>query len=240
MTCDKLFTNGKNNDLRKGFTKYNFIDKIQNVNETVSEHKNKNIFRIEKKTDCLDTKKDFLVRINAFKCINSGHLLMDINATIKIVTYYGEIEIISISAGYCKSCKKYYILESEYQSLKKRGTLICRIVENNIFISKEHEGHLVLNQESLLHILGYNVNAKDDFSETHRHLVLKTILEDNLLSKFEIINHIDYLINRGRNNPLLANAISKWEADRSFVRLYDVKNDGVTVNSITQNIYHKK
>ena len=67
--------------------------------------------------------KDFLIRTNVFKCMHSHHNIENIDATV-CVDNDGKKQSVQISAGYCKQCNIYFIMESIYQELKRRGIIL--------------------------------------------------------------------------------------------------------------------
>ncbi len=72
--------------------------------------------------------KDFLIRTTLYQCTSGQHALKDIWASVKILTPSGDVEETQIQAIYCKECKQYFILESEYIDLVRRGIPICKVV----------------------------------------------------------------------------------------------------------------
>ena len=69
---------------------------------------------------------------------------------------------------------------------------------------------------------GYNVSQVEGLSTVRRQKILAVMIDNNILSKSEIISYLDFFINQraGRRNMELA--ISKWEADREFVEQYRI------------------
>lgn len=63
--------------------------------------------------------KDFVVRVNVFKCMHSKHKIENVVAMINIDDN-GKKMPIKISAGYCSQCKIYFIMDSTYENLRKR------------------------------------------------------------------------------------------------------------------------
>ena len=72
--------------------------------------------------------KDFVIRVNIFKCMYNQHKIDNVVAMINIDDD-GKKKQIKISAGYCSQCKIYFILEFTYQNLKKKGMILCRITD---------------------------------------------------------------------------------------------------------------
>lgn len=94
-----------------------------------------------------------------------------------------------------------------------------------------------MEAESLMHMLGYNVSSVYDLSDKQRWCILDNIVSSKIMTKAQIIAHLDYLIKRSSGNTSFYTAISKWERDRSHVRdlsLVDIPTYGV------KSIHNKK
>ena len=129
----------------------------------------------------------------------------------------------SIPAAFCAICNHYYILEYDYRRIKKIGHPICRIAEQKY----DTDGNLIffddLKDESFLHFLGYNVKASNNMLADERQQLLLDIVENKIMSREEICDHLDFLIRRNRNNPLFDEAVPKWMEDRDFMAGYNLE-----------------
>lgn len=74
------------------------------------------------------------------------------------------------------------------------------------------------NLESILHQEGYTVAQKENLSDYERQHILKSVINRNLMSKWQIIEHIELQISLRRNNRMYNIAVSKWERDLAFLR----------------------
>ena len=74
------------------------------------------------------------------------------------------------------------------------------------------------NLESVLRQEGYTVSQKEDLSDLERQSILKNVINRKLMSKWQIIEHIELQISLRRNNRMYNIAISKWERDLAFLR----------------------
>ena len=68
-----------------------------------------------------------------------------------------------------------------------------------------------LANESLLMQYGYNVSEMEGLSSIQRHNILSVIIDNNILSKSEIISYIDFFISQRRTMENMKTAILKWE-----------------------------
>ena len=183
---------------------------------------------------------DFLTRMSTKRCIVAGHDLLDVQAQVKVL--YKDYTIIEerIPATYCKTCEKYFILETDYQLLKNKGTILCNVVEETYW-SNDHKGFYIVNNESLLFKMGYNVNAINNLDSRERQKILGTAMINKMMTRTEVLSHLDYLIRRSQGNVSLANAVNKWKEDRAFVRNFqEAVNTQYVVNSIRHRNYKKK
>lgn len=165
--------------------------------------------------------KDFVVRANVFKCMHNKHKIDNVVAMINIDDN-GKRKQIKISAGYCSQCKIYFIMDSTYQNLKKKGMVLCRVTDEKNYMKSGYINGMKLAQESLLMQYGYNVSQTEGLTTTGRQKILAVIIDNKIMSKSEIISYIDFFISQRSSNSRMEVAISKWEADREFVENYKI------------------
>ena len=183
---------------------------------------------------------NFLIITSTRRCASKGHDLQDINARIRILTKTGKIMEVITPAIYCSSCKRYFLLEQDYERVLKYGTPICRTITIESYI-KIRDGKLQYNDESLLHSLGYNVNAQEGLTDRERQRILSIVIDEGAMHKSEVLSFLDYLIRRSTSNPRLENARGKWSRDRQFVSQYKrTPRQNVEVESITIRKYKHK
>ena len=180
---------------------------------------------------------DFLTRSSLHRCTSEGHRMVDIKAEVKLLKPGYIVEKETVPAVHCLDCHKYFILESDYQSLSQKGTILCNVVEESYWSSKNKNGFYVMNAESLLHKMGYNVRSNNDLSERDRHRILKAVIDNDILTSSEIISHLGYLINRSKNRASFENAISKWSTDRDYV--WNLSKNKNTATYEARSITHK-
>jgi len=109
-----------------------------------------------------------------------------------------------------------YLMDSTvYKSLVAQyGFPICD------YVSRNRNGYSELNEESKLHILGYNVGDSEGMSDAQRQSLLAELVELGFLQVYEIVNHLDFLIrlNGGRSQK----SIQRWNADKEFIMNYRI------------------
>lgn len=187
------------------------IYKAQKVTQKDIIHQNDNTIRV----------KDFVVRRTTFKCMNQNHKLKNIDGLIGVINKNGDIQQFKISAGYCANCNTFFIMESTYQNLKMKGTPICRIsdekayLKNNVLVNGMH-----LAQESILMQYGYTVSQGEGLSDARRRKILAVLVDNEILTRSDIIGYLDFFINQRQYQHKYEKAIAKWESDREFISGY--------------------
>lgn len=167
--------------------------------------------------------KDFVVRRTTFKCMHEGHALQNIDGIVEIINDKGNIIQTRVPAGYCPNCNVFFIMESTYQRLKMKGTPICRISDEKTYMKGNiYANGMRLAQESVLMQYGYSVSQQEGLSANRRSKILAILIDNDILTRTEIISYLDFFINQRKNNPKYEKAIEKWEMDREFVSEYKV------------------
>ena len=185
--------------------------------------------------------KNFITRVNVYGCVNEKHKLIDIRCRVKILNRNGKVEDHIVPGAYCETCEKYFLLENEFQRLKLKGILVCKVVEQDYWLTVGNQkGYMNLNKESLLHILGYNVNAQMDLSKMQRWGLLEVIVDEGIMTVTEIQSHLQWLIKRSGSNRNFEDARFKWEMDYKHISDYkSSKRPVVDVKEIKRTNYSK-
>ncbi len=184
-------------------------------------------------------RKDFVVRTNIFRCISEEHHLEEVLGIINVVQANGNVVEETVTAAYCKECKCYFLMRSEYERVVKKGILMCHMIERDEFM-KYGLKYSHLAGESILMRNGYNVKATVGLTDIQRQTILANIMDNHILTASQIISFLQMFM--AQKNGLLSykNAVDKWDADLQFVRLYreDSKRK-VFISSITKTAYRK-
>ena len=166
-----------------------------------------------------------ITRVTLFKCTKNNHKLTDICCCVRILKENGEESVEKIPGGYCKECDRYFILEEDYKQLKQKGLLLCRVVEADYWVTQGKEmDYSQLKTESLLHMMGYNVNVVENLTVQQRQGLLKFIVDEGILTVAEIRSRLRWLINRGSKTPRMWKAVLKWKSDSDFLKQYGLDN----------------
>lgn len=127
---------------------------------------------------------------------------------------------IKLNVEYCTECKKFFLEYSIFEQYRERfGALIgnLQLVKNG-----EFTGGYELADESPLHIIGYNVGQKDDFSNIERQYILARVLYGKIMTKAEVVKYLSFFIRRNGAKNGNERALTKWKEDLVFVQEYDI------------------
>lgn len=179
------------------------------------------------------TQKDFVIKTSIFRCINKDHTLEEILGDITIVTPDGQNSEKTVPATLCSECNCYFILKSEFDNLTATGRLLCQIVESEEYYKTGLPNQQQGTGESILMRNGYNVKKNNGLTQEQRQIILKNIVDCNILSPHKIASYLSAFIAQKQNLTHYLGAVEKWNSDRNFILNY--KNDSkdhVDVNSI--------
>lgn len=57
-------------------------------------------------------------------------------------------------------------------------------------------------------------------TDAQRRKILSSMVDNNLLTRNDIISYFDFFINQHHGQPKFEKAIDKWEADKDFISEY--------------------
>lgn len=160
-----------------------------------------------------------IVLSNTIKC-SINHKTKDIIAKLPVLNEEGQISYLEVSASYCFNCKRFTILKDDFLEIK--DIIICKVIDETVtdsLISDNSEFN-INSKDSILTQYGYNVQAKKNLSEQQRHIILSSLIEAQIMSRREVMEHISTLIERGNKIPLWKAATQKWKDDKNFVSEY--------------------
>lgn len=142
------------------------------------------------------------------------------------IDYYAKIEDIGtgrkheILVAYNLKNNRYYISETYLRYLHKKK------IYPNAIISACNEGTLPLitpdfNDISRLAMYGYSV-GKNGLSIDERRKIIRHVIDNKIMRKYEIIEHLQGLINlrAKREDADFTVAISSWQSDIIFINEY--------------------
>lgn len=162
------------------------------------------------------------------KCIRDKHNMVCANAHIE--TASGETAVLNVNC--CLNCNRFYISHDEYtRYLEKYKSLLTRIVlvdenGNSAFASS-------LAVESTLKLCGYSVSQEKGLTIKERSVLLASIIHNGIVSKPDVIQHLNWLIRMNGKKAGNMIAKEKWEEDLAFVRSLDT---AAQANSVIRTV----
>lgn len=186
----------------------------------------------------------FLTRSNLNCCVSHHHNLADIYGRVSVVME-DKTRDVRFPAVYCQTCDKFFVLEHVYEWLQSKGRVLCRIVTNEYWASKQvcinddrSTDDIYGDLESHLHFLGYNVNSQIGLSKAQRRHILRRIIVNKQMTRAEIESHLSYLIRRNQYNYNFQKAINKWYDDLLFIENLDLSYSRIPMMELRINKYH--
>ncbi len=159
------------------------------------------------------------------KCIVENHILNNISAIIRVLqTTDNKIIEISIPAAYCEKCNQYIILKHDFKTAKKKGVLLCEVIDKTHKNLNQHKKQPYSATESRIHALGYNVIKQCKYTFEQRKIILLNAMENYGISQQEILSMLDTNISRKKGLPSYLDAVDKWMQDREFISNYKKEN----------------
>lgn len=124
--------------------------------------------------------KNVIIKSSIHQCAKDNHDTCIRNALIYILdnTTY-EIVPETIPLLYCKFCDVYYMYEDQYNTLSKKGKILCRIYN----LKQWQEGYTgddffgKLNMESIFKICGYSVSSNSSVPDQARQNLLSFLID---------------------------------------------------------------
>ncbi len=174
--------------------------------------------------DSLSDFKDFFMHAARKEC---SHKYIKVMATVPIYANQ-KVTSITFAAEYCAECGVYYIPESVYQTqIKPKGRLLCQVMSVDEYRSyKKMRGNDIdLNPQSILNMVGYNVNSKENLSDHQRQTILRYAIESGVITKKKTISYLEWFIKNNGANRGMENAVRKWKKDLQWVIEYNGKGD---------------
>lgn len=164
--------------------------------------------------------RDFVVRRSVFQCKKSGHNLRNITGIVKIMNKAGGTEEVSVPAGHCPMCNRYFIMEDTYQSLKFKGTILCRVSDERTYLSSSSDEFDTsgMAQRSALKQCGYSVSENSYLTSDGRKKLLCMIIDNGILDNTTVISYLRWFIRTREGQAGLQNAVEKWRSDLNFIR----------------------
>lgn len=130
---------------------------------------------------------------------------------------------VALNVNYCTQCKKFFMDYRTYQHYRDRYSALLGDIK---MLKREDykECEDCLAEESPLHLCGYTVAEKASLSASERRGIIVFVIDRGIMTKEQIISHLNWLIDTNRHRENMDNAVRKWNAALSFVLQYDMEN----------------
>lgn len=181
--------------------------------------------------------KNVIIKSSIHQCAKDNHDTCIRNALIYILdnTTY-EIIPETVPLLYCKTCNIYYMYEDQYNTLSKKGKILCRIYN----LKQWQEGYTgddffgKLNMESVFKICGYSVSSNSSVPDQARQNLLSFLIDRKIVSLAQTLNFLHWLIDNRKDSARMQNAVKKWKSDLKYIteKYRDNKSETITVESI--------
>lgn len=129
-----------------------------------------------------------------------------------------RVEPVYIDVYYSKRQNKYFINEESYRQYRMRyGLPYVHLVAD------EYDGDMDygnLRKNSELNLYGYTVAKTAEMSTGERQRLLQQLMDNGLMSKHQIVNHLEWLIHRQSGRVKMEDACDCWREDLRFVNSY--------------------
>ncbi len=176
------------------------------------------IKRKEKDRDNYIGKNDVLVRSSYKTCSYPDHKIRKITAIVMLLSLSGKVSEAKIDAFYCPTCNKYYILKDDFDSLRKRGGICCKIIEKPVKVTKVNEKEYYEQvEESIYHALGYSVDKQNGPSVKARRAVLDFIIDNGIRTQKQTIDYLGRRIRKNGRAKHMQDAKAEWKLDREYL-----------------------
>ena len=164
---------------------------------------------------------DVLVRNYSFRC--SKHQTTDYAGEVQVLTGEGTIKGYLVRIWYCEDCNCYYILNKTFQDLKKKGVILCRVMEFETYklISNNPRWYnspfFKWRKVSPLRLCGYCVNQNENLTDKQRHRILEEIVDNGILPIDRVMSYLSFFKDKIGSGQ---SAKEKWQADYDYISNY--------------------
>lgn len=127
---------------------------------------------------------------------------------------------VPISVYYDKVKGTYFINDATYSRIRQQHGLPYMRLRTAVIEGGHSWNFSGLKRNSELNLLGYSVSSSYGLTTHERQNLLSEIIDSGILTKHEIMNHLEWLINTRTGQDHMDNAVADWKADLIFVSKY--------------------
>ncbi len=128
--------------------------------------------------------------------------------------------LVPVTVYYRKSTNQYFINETTYDSIRNRYGLPYLKLKSAPSSGNSADRFSAYREHSELNLFGYSVSESSGLSVRSREELLGQLIDNGLLRKSDIVNHLEWLIRSRKNYTNMDHAIREWEHDLRFVNEY--------------------
>ncbi len=177
----------------------------------------------EKKKDenCIRA-DDVVVRARNKTCAYGDHKIRNVRATVCVFSPKRGVSEMHVNAFCCPTCRKYYILENDFDRLKRMGGLCCEIIEKpsktQSYKQKRSKLQMDLSEQSIFNSLGYNVNQQDALTARERRTILDFVILNRIKTQKQTIGFLEHLIDFNGRKEGMRDAVANWQSDIDYLK----------------------
>ena len=128
-------------------------------------------------------------------------------------------EPVYIDIYYSKRQNRYFINNESYQQYRVRyGLPYIHLVQDEC----DEMDYGNLRQNSELNLYGYTVAKSAEMTLGERQRLLQQLMDNGLMHKSQIVNHLEWLIHRQSGRITMEDACDCWKEDLKFVKDYRI------------------
>lgn len=178
---------------------------------------------------------DVIIRSSSMYCRHDNHMINSVAGRVPLMTDSGII-FHEVYLGHCETCGVYLMFPLDYEKMLSLGEPQCKTYVS--FVEKEkNESEFIYNSKSLLRKKGYSVQDKNGLSQTERQAILLNVINERILTPYEVITFLNWLVNTRKTQNKYQAAVNKWKEDIQYVKNLSKNAEKVAIRSITGKIY---
>lgn len=157
--------------------------------------------------------------------IYNSYLTQNYECVTAYIHCKGSNHLLPVNVCYDSKKDRYFISRTVYSRISRLYGLPLihqELYKGEDFNAKKSDSNFAANfsEQSQLSLYGYSVSDRVGLSDEERRDLLASLIDCNLISKYDIISHLDWCITFHKKNPSMLHACSKWKRDLDFISDY--------------------
>lgn len=151
--------------------------------------------------------------------VSKHHDIYEALVSIKYIDTNYKVRNKLIAAYWCKSCHTYFTFSESFKLQIHNSNIPFYTISTPLYNEnhKPWKEEIGLNKDSVLSYYGYKVGQTHGKGVMVRHKILEAIINNNILSSDEIINHLEHLIRYNGKRKNMDYAVQDWKEDINFL-----------------------